>query len=106
VAVEPLAVLPSPKFQSYLTMLRPVFLSATDSAALKNTSVFTPGALGENRNTAVGAGEAVTVTVLATVAVEPRLSLTTRVTWKFPAALNVCDVIIPEPVVPSPKFQL
>lgn len=66
-----------------------------------------PGAVGENVKLAVTPGVvADTGTVLEVVDDCPRSLVSVSVTEYMPACANRCVGVIPEPVDPSPKFQL
>ena len=52
-----------------------------------------------------GVPGACTFTVFVDVAVAPSSSVTVRVIVRVPAVVYVLDVVMPVPVVPSPKFQ-
>lgn len=99
--MTPEPVDPSPKLQPNVPVL------GVAAEALKKTSWLIAGAVGENVKLAVTPGVmGDTVIVLAEVDACPRSLVTVSVTLYAPACEYRCDGVTPEPVDPSPKFQL
>jgi len=102
-AKAPSALTPSPKFQLYLTIVRPGV--ARDASALKKTGVVIFGIVGEKTNDAAGSGLAPTVIASVFDAARPRSLVTVSVALNVPIATNRCETVLPLPDEPSPKFQ-
>src|SRR5437762_2809749 len=103
VVTWPLPVAPSPKFQSYRTMLRPG--DACTAAALNTTVSLMTGSIGEFTQSPDGAWGAPISTACDFEANKPRSFVTVSVTVNLPIEVNVWFTTLPDPDWPSPNVQ-